>query len=207
VLQVSRSWTELTGYEQQDIPTFDAWLNKAYGVGGEDVREQMRRSFRGLTPLEQVEFELVTRAGERRSWSFSASPIGVLRDGRRFIVGMALDITERNRAEERLRLSEQNYRTLFDSIDEGFCVIEMMFDEKKQPVDYRFLEVNPAFERHTGIESAMGKRICEIVPEHEQYWFDVYGQIALTGEPAALPEPGSAAGSLFRCLCLSCRPT
>ena len=53
------------------------------------------------------------------------------------------------RTEEALRESEENYRTLFESIDQGFCTIEVLFDENERPVDYRFLVVNPAFERQT----------------------------------------------------------
>ena len=97
-------------------------------------------------------------------------------------IGMNLDITERKRAEEALARSEAKYRSLFQSIDEGFCIIEMIFDERDKPVDYRFLEVNPAFERHTGLVNACGKTIRELVPGHEQHWFDMFGRVALTGE-------------------------
>ena len=115
--------------------------------------------------------------------SLTVSPI-FDRQGR--IVGaskVARDITERIQAEEALRESEENYRTLFKAMDEGFCVIEVLFNKNNKPVDYRFLEVNPAFERQTGIEMRWGKRIREIVPGHEEYWFEIYGEVALTGEP------------------------
>jgi PAS domain S-box-containing protein len=124
VLQVSRTWTELTGYTQEEIPTFEAWLNKAYGFGGEDVRDRMRRSFHGEAPLEQVEFDIITRKGERRTWSFSASPIGVLRDGRRFIVGMATDVTERRRAEEASRASEQRLQRMVNMPRVGVLTLD-----------------------------------------------------------------------------------
>jgi PAS domain S-box-containing protein len=92
------------------------------------------------------------------------------------------DITERKRAELRLRQSEEKYRTLFNSVDDGFCIIEVLFDENNKPVDYRFLEINPSFERQTGIPNAQGKRMREIAPQHEEYWFEIYGKVALTGE-------------------------
>jgi len=94
------------------------------------------------------------------------------------------DITTRKRAEQELRKSEEQYRTLFDSIDVGVCTIEVLFDGNDKPVDYRFLEVNPSFEKQTGIQNARGKRMREIAPLHEEHWFEIYGKIALTGEPA-----------------------
>ena len=77
--------------------------------------------------------------------------------------------------------SEQRYQSLFNSIDEGFCVIEMLFDAAQRPCDYRFLEVNPAFVLHTGLSGVLGKTIRELAPHHEQYWYDVYGRVAMTG--------------------------
>jgi PAS domain S-box-containing protein len=106
------------------------------------------------------------------------------------------NITERERGEHLLRESEENYRTLFESMDEGFCTIEVLFNEKNEPQDYRFLDVNPAFEKHTGIQNARGKRMREIAPEHEEHWFATYGKIALTGEPARFEN---VAAQLHRC--------
>jgi light-regulated signal transduction histidine kinase (bacteriophytochrome) len=78
--------------------------------------------------------------------------------------------------------AEEKYRILFDSIDEGFCIIEMIFDEHNKPIDYRFLEINNSFERQTGLYNAIGKRMREFAPNHEEHWFEIYGKIALTGE-------------------------
>jgi diguanylate cyclase (GGDEF)-like protein/PAS domain S-box-containing protein len=85
--------------------------------------------------------------------------------------------------QQALRKTEERYRKLFTSMNAGFCVIEMTFDSHGKPVDYLYLEVNDAFERATGISRAAGRRIREIAPELEEHWFEIYGRIAMTGEP------------------------
>jgi PAS domain S-box-containing protein len=89
---------------------------------------------------------------------------------------------QRARAEGALARSEQHYRLLFDSIDQGLCTIQVLFDEQGRPIDYRFLQINAAFAAQTGLYNATGKRVREMAPEHEGFWFDIYGEIAVTGE-------------------------
>jgi PAS domain S-box-containing protein len=89
----------------------------------------------------------------------------------------------RQNIEGGLQEIESRYRTLFEAIDEGFCIIEVLFDSQSRPVDYRFLEVNPAFEKQTGLTNAKGHTMRELAPQLETHWFEVYGRIALTGEP------------------------
>jgi PAS domain S-box-containing protein len=91
----------------------------------------------------------------------------------------------RRRAAEALAASEGRLRELFDSMLEAYCVIEMIFDERGVPVDFRYLETNPAFVRHA-TQPMLGRRIKEIVPNLEQFWLDKYGQVALTGQPVEL---------------------
>jgi PAS domain S-box-containing protein len=118
--------------------------------------------------------------GSWRWLSWRVQP--VVEEGR--LYATARDVTDLRQTEEALRSSEARYRQLFSSIDEGFCIIEMMFDEQERPVDYRFLEINPSFEKQTGLRDALGKRMREIAPRHEEYWFEMYGRIAVTGEAA-----------------------
>jgi PAS domain S-box-containing protein len=112
-------------------------------------------------------------------------------------VGFVLDLTGRKRTEVELRESEQNYRTLFESIDEGFCTIEVLFDQNEKPVDYRFLQISPSFERQTGIENAVGRRMREIAPQHEEHWFEIYGRIALTGEAVRFENEAKQLGRWY----------
>src|SRR4029079_19366340 len=100
-------------------------------------------------------------------------------------------------ARERMRASEEKYRALFDSIDEGFCVIEVLFDDADNALDYRFVEVNRVFEKQTGISNAVGRRMREIAPAHEEHWFEIYGQVALTGESRRFENPATALGRFY----------
>jgi len=87
--------------------------------------------------------------------------------------------------EEALRESEERYHSLFQNMSEGFALHEILCDEQETPCDYRFLDVNPAFEALTGIrrEQIIGKRIKEVLPAEDPIWIRRYGEVALTGDP------------------------
>ncbi|WP_243451162.1 ATP-binding protein [Sphingosinicella sp. CPCC 101087] len=96
-----------------------------------------------------------------------------------------------------LHESSERYRSLFESIDAGFCIIEMVFDADGKATDYRFVEINPAFVRQTGMADAPGRRMRELVPGHEQHWFDIYGRVALTGEAIRFENSAKALGRWY----------
>jgi PAS domain S-box-containing protein len=104
-------------------------------------------------------------------------------DGAPLYVFLIQDIGARLRAEGLLRASEERYRTLFATIDEGFCLIQILWDDAGRPRDYRFVEVNPAFARQTGLVDAVGKTARELVPDLDASWFELYGGVAKTGQP------------------------
>lgn len=120
---------------------------------------------------------------EERYWRPVNSPVFGPDKKIIYIIHRVEDITNVIHLEQKGIEQEARYRSLFESIDEGFCVIEMIFDEHEYPVDYRFLEISPSFEKQTGLKDAVGKRMRELAPKHERYWFEIYGKIALTGQP------------------------
>jgi signal transduction histidine kinase len=88
--------------------------------------------------------------------------------------------------------SETKYKTLFDSIDEGFCVIKVVRGECGQASDYVFLETNPSFDRQTGLVGAVGQSMRALAPTHEEHWFQTYGEVARTGVPVRFEAPANA---------------
>ncbi|MBD8065435.1 PAS domain-containing protein [Devosia sp. PTR5] len=100
---------------------------------------------------------------------------------------------ERAQAEAALRQNEEKYRELFNSMDQGYCIIQVLY-EGRQAVDWRFLEVNPAFERHNGLHDAAGKTMRELEPGIERKWIDTYAHVAETGESLRFEEGSDALG-------------
>ena len=125
---------------------------------------------------------------DERWWSVSHVPVLDEAGGVAFILHHASDVTDAHRAGTALQASETRYRTLFESMDEGFCLVEMIYDEPGRPIDYRFLETNPAFERQAGFSGTVGRTMREIVPDHEAHWFEIYGRVAETGEAVRFEE-------------------
>ena len=143
-----------------------------------------------------AEYRVRSADGER--WVLARGRIERDADGRPTrMTGAVLDVSDRRRAEAAGRESEERYRGLFTSIDDGFCVVEVLYDDADRAVDYRFLEVNPAFEKHTGLTGAVGRTMRELVPDIEQRWIDIYDRVVRTGEPAEAEDHAAAMGRWF----------
>jgi|GEM_PF-2173775 len=100
---------------------------------------------------------------------------------------------------ESMRASEGNYRQLFREMLGGLAVHEIICDEDGRPVDYRFLDVSPGFEKLTGLKAAdlIGKTVLQVLPDTEPIWIERYGRVALTREPAQFEHYSQALSKYF----------
>jgi len=112
-------------------------------------------------------------------------------DGQQKFIVSLHDVTQRNNAQTALKESENLYRSLFETMEEGFCILEVIC-EPGQPSDFRYLEVNPAFYKQTGMKDMVGKRMREVYPLEDEFWFKLYEGIALTGEPVHIAHDAVA---------------
>lgn len=104
-----------------------------------------------------------------------------------FFMAAVWRIIHEKRADQLLKKSEDNYRLLFENMTTGFALHEMIYDQEGRAVDYRYLQINPAFEKLTGVPVAVliGKTVKEIMPQTENYWIETFGRVAQSGEPIA----------------------
>ena len=185
---------EVLGKSVHDLTSDDELLAQVVAA-----RDELRRG-----DAAHGEMEFRRKDGSSLWTMYSISPLHDAGGAHIGNLAMHTDITERKHIEELQRESEaaarraeERYRNLFNTLIEGFCVIEMIFDADGKPTDYRFLEINEVFEEQTGLHEAQGKLMRDLAPDHEQHWFDIYGKVALSGEPARFMAPAEALGRYY----------
>ena len=102
-------------------------------------------------------------------------------------------------AQHSLMKSEEKYRLLYTAMSQGLALHEIITDETGKPIDYVFLDINESYTHLLGVtrEMCIGKRITEVMPEVEQYWIEVFGRVALTGEPMYYENYLKATGGFY----------
>jgi PAS domain S-box-containing protein len=121
VLALSRTWTELSGYTREDMPTIADWTERAYGDRKLAVRSDIEALYALARRKHEGEYQVTCRDGTVRLWDFSSVAIGALPDGRRAVVSMAVDVTRRRHIEEALRASDTRYRAIVNAQDDAVC--------------------------------------------------------------------------------------
>jgi diguanylate cyclase (GGDEF)-like protein/PAS domain S-box-containing protein len=184
--------------DQWDVVISDYRLSQLNGLDALGMVRAINPDLPFILVSDAVDEEIVAEAMRAGAYDFILkNKLFKLPSAIRRSMSEAADKLLRRQAEEIARMNEERYRALFNSIDEGFCLVEVLFDEAGKPCDYLFLAANPAFEKQTGITHAIGRRMREIAPHHEDYWFEIYGRVAQTGEPVRFQNKASALGRFF----------
>ena len=174
ILEANPAACTMFGRSQSDIKE----LGQSGLVDSSDRHLQLALKERALQGGEMAEITMVRANGEKFPAEIS-SKVFIDESGRQKTSMILRDMTEKRKA-------ERNYQTLFQEMLNGFALHEIICDASGKPVNYRFLAVNPAFERLTGLkaEQIIGKTVLEALPDTERSWIEIYGRVALTGEPA-----------------------
>lgn len=187
IIESSHEAERLLGISQEELEnraiTGHEW--RIIRPDGSDMPEDEYASVIALKNnclVENVEMGIVKGGGDITWMNVTAAPIPLEEYGVAITYG---DISNRKRDEEALRKSEQRFHDLFSSMSEGFALHEIICDDNGKPCDYRFIDVNPAFEQLTGLkrEDVVGKTVLQVLPDEDLKWIKVYGSVALTGEP------------------------
>jgi PAS domain S-box-containing protein len=176
------------------MPARDAWPD-AYPTVAAELRQVMER---GEASWHENALVPIYRHGrmEEVYWTYSYSPIHAP-DAPNGIGGVLALVTETTGAVVERRTREERYRTLFESVDQGFCIVQLILDADGRPHDYRFVEINRVFEQQTGLHDALGRTARELVPGLEPGWVEAYGRVALTGEPTRFVDHAPSMGRWF----------
>lgn len=167
--------------EEATGTTIFDWLDPEFH---EQAREAITRLLLGKEQR-TLDYRVRRRDGE---WFYIETSYGIIpgANGRSdgFII-ILRDITERQQAQLILAESEEKYRNLFEKMSEGFALHEIVCDDAGKPIDYRFLEINPAFERLTGLKRGdiLGMRVSSVLPGDDPIWVERYGNVVLSGRP------------------------
>lgn len=177
-------------------PSYEAWLARVHPddraaaqqalLEARDGRQTYRNEMRGLLPDGRVRH---LQAQGRFFYDEAGEAIRM--------IGVMRDVTDEKAAQEQLRQSEERYRSLFNSMDEAYAVVEVLKDAGGRWFDFLFLEVNPAFMVQTGMPYSVGKTAIELLGSPNPRWAELYGRVLDTGEPIRLEEHENSVGRMF----------
>jgi PAS domain S-box-containing protein len=156
VLQVSRSWCDITGYTPEELATIADWTERAYGERHQMVRADIEKLYSLEHRVAEGDYTIRTKSGATRIWDFSSAPLGRLPDGRRLVMSMAMDVTERRKEEEALRTSEERFSVFMAHLPAAVFI---------KDADGRTLFANKYLQELLGSRNWQDKSTPELLPE------------------------------------------
>jgi PAS domain S-box-containing protein len=195
IVFANRAFQNLCGYDAAELIGHNCRFLQGPGTDPTDIAKVRD----AITARRDVVVEILNyhRNGTPFRNELYVSPVFDPNGHLRYFFASQLDVTRFRTTEGVLAESEARYRALFDAVDSGFCIVEMRFDADGRAIDYRFIEVNPAFALQTGLRGAAGRWVSDLVPDLERAWFDSYGEVARTGQPTRFESSSVALGRWF----------
>lgn len=125
ILLVNEMWSEKSGYARDDLQTIADWTERVYGEQENKIRADIEKLYASDGRVDEGEYVITTRSGEERTWHFDSTPLGRLPDGRRLVLSVAEDVTERREMQDTLRESESRYRLLAETAQDIICIHDL----------------------------------------------------------------------------------
>ncbi|WP_051971614.1 PAS domain S-box protein [Massilia sp. 9096] len=195
VTLVNKRFCQMLGYDEAELVG-----NSILDVTAPDSVEKTLATVRRTIAL--GEGQVIDKHYRRRDGTLmsATSSVNALRNAAgecHGLVAIVLDTTASKRDAEALRASEERYRTLFDSMDQAFCLIELEFDAEGRACDWVYLQTNSAFAEHTGLPDAVGRRRSDMLPDGDRSWLEVMGAVVRDGGDHRVEHVSQALGRWY----------
>lgn len=201
----------LTGWKLKDV--IGKPIEKVFNIVNAKTRKKVENPANKVLEEKKVvglanHTVLIAKDGSEYQIADSGAPIINDKDNITGVVLVFRDVTKKYEMQEKLKKSEKKHRQLFENMTNGLALHEMIYNDEKDPVDYRFLDINHAFEKLTGLSASnlIGNTVKEVLPKTEQYWIDNYGKVATTGESISFEEYAQEQDSYYMVRAFSPEP-
>ncbi len=168
----------IIGFTNNEVDDLEKWFSKIYGTNKNEYSHYYEK-FQQMELPNSMIIPIFNKYGYERFVEF------VIYNSDFSQIWILNDVTEKLTFDRILKESETKYRLLFENMMSAFALHQIIVDENNKPIDYKFIEVNSAFELQTGLkrENIINRTVLEVMPFTENFWIELYGNVALTGKP------------------------